>query len=203
MQKGATTRAALAAIENWADRCGLAFRHDRATGFGAVFSRCETWRYLLWRVGAPHGRLLGMGMLNPSVADAARDDPTIRRCRERARKSRLSGLLVWNLFAYRATLPTDLKLTSHPVGPVNDAAISLALSLTTRTIAAWGVHGAHQGRDWAVLALCRDSGARLATLGLTAQGHPRHPLYLPATTRTMAWPMDIAPGSPDEAPSPE
>jgi hypothetical protein len=95
--------------------------------------------------------------------------------------------LVWNLFAFRATLPADLKACPDPVGPANDAAIALALALSARTLAAWGNHGAHRGRDVAVLALCRASGARLAALGLTGQGHPRHPLYLPATARTMAW----------------
>jgi hypothetical protein len=194
-----SSREALARIERWAQERGLVFRHDRKTGFGAVFSPCETWRYLLWRMGQPCGKLLGMGMLNPSRADAARDDPTIRQCRARARQSRLSGVLVWNLFAFRATLPADLKLASDPVGPANDAAVSLGLSLCARTILAWGNHGAHRGRDEAVLALCRASATRVAVLGLTAQGRPRHPLYLPAAAKARPWPMDIACGSHDES----
>lgn len=176
------TGEALARIAGWASAQDLDFRHETGTGFGAVFSACGTWRYLLWRTGRAQGRLLGMGLLNPSRADAARDDPTIRQCRARATRNGLSGLLVWNLFAFRATLPADLRRAAAPVGPDNDAAIDLALELCPRTVIAWGNHGAHRGRGPAVLDRCRESGVPLLSLGTTAQGHPRHPLYLPAAT---------------------
>jgi hypothetical protein len=126
-----------------------------------------------------------MGLLNPSQADERRDDPTIRQCRARARRAGHAGLLVWNLFAFRATLPPDLKRALDPVGPDNDAAIALALALTGRTILAWGNHGTHLARDRAVLARC--AGADIAVLGLTDQGQPRHPLYLPRGTRLRRW----------------
>jgi hypothetical protein len=152
---------------------------------GAVFSRCGAWRYLLWRLPHPNAKIVGMGLLNPSRADETRDDPTIRQCRARARQAGLGGLIVWNLFAFRATFPADLKRALDPVGPDNDAAISLALVLSRRTILAWGVHGAYLGREQAVLARC--ASADVAVLGLTADGHPRHPLYLPRATRLRRW----------------
>lgn len=182
-----TAREALARIEDWARGRSLDLRHDPASGFGAVFSRCGGWRYLLWRAAHPRGRLLGMGMLNPSTADDMHDDPTIRRCRARAEQAGFPGLIVWNLFAYRATLPADLKRAGDPVGPDNDDAIALALALCPRTIVAWGNHGAHLGRDRAVLGICAGTETRLAALGTTAQGQPRHPLYLPAGTRARRW----------------
>ena len=43
-------------------------------------------------------------MLNPSVADAESDDPTIRRCRGFAEALGCGSLLVANLYAYRACL---------------------------------------------------------------------------------------------------
>jgi hypothetical protein len=174
---------ALAAVRAWADAEGLALVEDAATRGGAVFSPCGRWRYLLWRIESTRSGLLGIGMLNPSTADAARDDPTIRRCRALAAKARLSGLIVWNLFAFRATLPADLKRAPDPVGPANDAAMRLALSLSRRTILAWGAHGSHRDRDAQALHICAASGARFHALGFTASGAPRHPLYLPATTR--------------------
>lgn len=177
--------AALGLIRDWARDLRLDFRHDPETGFGAVFSGCGDWRYLLWRAPSPRGKFIGMGMLNPSRADERRDDPTIRQCRARARQAGLSGLIVWNLFAFRATLPADLKRAPDPVGEHNDAAIALALSLSSRTIFAWGNHGAHQGRDRAVLARCR--GADVAVLGITGAGQPRHPLYLPRAARLRRW----------------
>jgi hypothetical protein len=129
--------------------------------------------------------LVGIGLLNPSQADATRDDPTIRQCRARGRQAGHAGLLVWNLFALRATFPADLKRALDPVGPDNDDAISLALTITSRTILAWGNHGAHRQRDRAVLGRC--IGANLAVLGLTGLGQPRHPLYLPRGTRLKRW----------------
>lgn len=178
---------ALDRIADWADERALDFRHDPRTGFGAVFSRCGAWRYLLWRAADPRGKVAGIGLLNPSQADETRDDPTIRQCRSRARQTGLAGLVVWNLFAFRATLPADLKRASDPVGPDNDAAIALALGLSSRTILAWGNHGALLGRDRAVLALCAGLATPLHVLGLTGEGQPRHPLYLPRATRLRRW----------------
>ena len=148
-----------------------------------MFSRCGTWRYLLWRAPTPRAKFAGIGMLNPSQADETRDDPTIRQARARGRQAGLAGLLVWNLFAFRATLPSDLKCALDPVGPDNDAAISLALALSGRTIVAWGNHGTFAGRDRAVMALCNALATPLQALGSTGQGQPRHPLYLPRATR--------------------
>jgi hypothetical protein len=176
---------ALHRIADWASDSCHDFIQDAQTGYGAVFSRCRTWRYLLCRVTNPRAKFVGIGMLNPSQADETRDDPTIRQCRARARQAGLSGLLVWNLFAFRATRPEDLKCALDPVGPDNDAAISLALALSTRTILAWGNHGVHLGRDRAVIEQCR--GADLSVLGFTGQGHPRHPLYLDRTIRLKRW----------------
>ena len=174
-------------IEDWSARRGLTFLHEPETGFGAVFSPCGTWRYLLWRVKGSRAKLCGMGLLNPSTADHRRDDPTIRQCRARARQARLGGVLVWNLFAFRATLPADLKRAPDPVGPDNDAAIELALGLCKRTILGWGNHGAHLGRDRSVLALCQRNGERFDVLGITNAGQPRHPLYLASKVRLRNW----------------
>jgi hypothetical protein len=173
--------AALARIEEWAASRDLDSRHDPASGSGAVYSPRGQWRYLLWRVESRRAAMLGMGLLNPSTADHLRDDPTIRQCRLRARRAGAKGVLVWNLFAYRATKPADLKRADDPVGPDNNAAIALAVELTRRTILAWGVHGAHRGRDREVLTMI--GNAPISVLGLTACGRPRHPLYLPARTR--------------------
>lgn len=165
----------------------LDFRHNPQTGFGAVFSPCGHYRYLLWRFANPRAKLLGMGLLNPSRASELADDPTIARCRKIAAREGHANLLVWNLFAWRATLPADLKRAEDPVGPDNDAAIALALGLCRRTVFAWGNHGAHRGRARAVLAQCTAGEAQLAVLGLTKQRQPRHPLYLSADVRPRRW----------------
>lgn len=180
---------ALPRIADWARARDLDFRHDGRRGSGAVFSRDGAWRYLLWRIGHPRGRLLGIGMLNPSTADEQADDPTIARCRRIARELRFPCLLVWNIFAFRATDPMALMQADDPVGRHDDAAIVLAVSLCRRTILAWGNHGRHRGRSGLMPDLLAHSASRPTVLGMTGLGEPKHPLYLPADIRPRPWPI--------------
>jgi hypothetical protein len=117
-------------------------------------------------------------MLNPSTADAARDDPTIRRCIALARRERCGGIEVMNLFAFRATTPGALKTAADPIGPDNDGHLRDLFARHMTILAAWGMHGDFIGRAEAVMRLATDSGARLACLGFTAAHQPRHPLYV-------------------------
>lgn len=138
------------------------------------------YRYLLWRRWAEADSLLFI-MLNPSTADAERDDPTIRRCIGFARSWGFGGVEVVNLFAWRATLPRALARARDPVGPHNDRAISQAVARSRAVIAAWGVHGALGDRDEQVAQLL--AATRLRCLGLTRDGAPRHPLYVAGKVR--------------------
>ncbi len=130
-------------------------------------------------------------MLNPSTADAERDDPTIRRCAGFARSWGFGGMTVVNLFALRATDPARLRRARDPVGRDNDRHIAAAASAGL-VVVAWGVHGRLGERDRAVLALL--SGCRPGCLGTTRGGHPRHPLYLPAATRCRPFAFSAACG---------
>src|SRR4028119_2392792 len=87
---------------------------------GAIFDPTRTYRYALWRTWDAARPPVAFVLLNPSTADARRDDPTIRRCANFARTWGFGGLEVVNLFAFRATHPTDLKCAADPVGPQND-----------------------------------------------------------------------------------
>lgn len=177
-------------IQNWAKTEGLVFRHNGLSGNGAVFSTCGQFRYLLWRRASTMVPFMGLGMLNPSTADADADDPTISRGIGFAMREGLAGPLVWNLNAFRATDPADMKASADPVGPHNNAAIDLALKLAEMTVAAWGTHGTHGDRDRAVLRRCAAAGAQLHVLRLTKDGHPGHPLYLPKHLRPELWEYD-------------
>jgi hypothetical protein len=46
-------------------------------------------------------------------------------------------------------------------------------------ICAWGVHGEYREQDLAVLGRLESYGIKPLALGLTKDGHPKHPLYLP------------------------
>lgn len=148
----------------------------------ATLSPCKRYRYDLWRQwDTTKAHLLVVG-LNPSTADATLDDPTIRRCIGFARLWGFGGLCMANLFAYRDTDPKRMKLAPEPVGPENDAILTDIASTAGMMLAAWGVHGSHNDRDQAVLALLREQGDPVYCLGTTKCGQPRHPLFMPKST---------------------
>lgn len=148
-------------------------------GGDAIFSPCGTYRYLLQRFW--HARLesLCMVMLNPSTADAEKDDPTVARCVERARRLGFGSLEVVNIFALRSTDPKALYRHEDPVGPENDEQIVISARTCNMTICAWGTHGALRERGKRVLQLLRHAGVKPYALRVSAKGHPCHPLYLP------------------------
>ena len=86
-------------------------------GSTAVISGCGTYRYLLTRRAGPGERAAAFILLNPSTADAATDDPTIRRCLGFARRWGCGRFFVLNLFAFRATYPAELRWADDPIGP--------------------------------------------------------------------------------------
>ena len=150
----------------------------------ALFSDCRRYRYALWRDLGLQASVCGdtcvfIG-LNPSTADETVDDPTIRRCMRFARDWGFQRLCMLNLFALRAPDPRIMLAAVDPIGPDNDLAIEQNIRAARLVVAAWGVHGAHRGRADDIRASC---GSRLHHLGLTKDGHPRHPLYLRADTR--------------------
>lgn len=147
----------------------------------AELSPCKTYRYRLTRYWGP-GAMLPFIMLNPSVADHEIDDPTIRRCMGFARREGLGGIVVANVHAFRATRPEDMKASPDPFGPANsDELWQVAVEAAANdvpVVCAWGVSGGMFGRDRDVITLLRSERARLVCLGQTANGMPRHPLYV-------------------------
>lgn len=156
----------------------------------AVYSPCEQYRYALERVWTLRnqpgsGRFLVMVMLNPSTATEAQNDPTVQRCETRARRWGFDGLLVLNIFAFRATDPKDMLAAADPVGPLNDRTIMDALAGLamngaggSQIICGWGTHGNHRNRSAAVLDMIARHGITPMALSWTKDGHPQHPLYI-------------------------
>jgi hypothetical protein len=156
----------------------------------AIFSEDRTYRYVLRRVVNERIRKrLLMIMLNPSTADEYRDDPTIRRCKSFALYWGFGTLTICNLFAYRATDPRALRHVAlvDPIGPENNAYIIQEAQQSDRIVCAWGTHGAFQDRGVEVARMLGENGHRLYHVGLTKDGHPRHPLYLPGESFMMRW----------------
>lgn len=151
---------------------------------GAQLSADGLYRYGLWRRWGPLHKPWAMFIgLNPSTADANDDDPTIRRCVGFARDWGYEGLLMANLFAFRATEPADMKAAADPVGYDNDVLLQHYARMAGVVVAAWGTNGMHLNRDAAVRKLVPD----LHYLRLTKHGFPEHPLYLPAELKPKLW----------------
>ncbi len=145
----------------------------------ATFSPCRRFRYSLWRHwGSRPAEDKQFAMfigLNPSTADEQNDDPTIRRCIAYAQYWGYDALCMANLFAYRATNPSEMMAQQDPIGDENDKVLVDLAATAGVVVAAWGTGGTHMGRDQQVRALIPN----LHCLRLTKAGHPGHPLYLP------------------------
>lgn len=151
-----------------------------ANDSGAEMSECGLYRYMLWRTWAPAILPpLGVIMLNPSTANAMINDPTISRVIKRAQASNYGGIIVGNLYGFRATEPKDMKAATDSVGPHNDSYLLMIGKLCPTVLCAWGAN-AERGRAIVVKEMLKalPTPPRLVHLGLTKDGHPRHPLYI-------------------------
>jgi hypothetical protein len=159
-------------------------------GAGAVISPDGIYRYGLWRdippeLGGGDGWSRAIGtclfvMLNPSTADANKNDPTITRCMKFAKRWGFERLAVGNLYARRATDPKSLLEFTDPVGPDNDEWLRSMAEEADEIVVAWG--GAaprrltgHAERVRAVIEILAAREQPMA-LGLTGAGDPKHPL---------------------------
>lgn len=157
---------------------------------GAELSADGRYRYRLWRAWGRGPGVLWI-MLNPSTADAQRDDPTIRRCAGFARKWGYKRIEVLNLFALRSPYPGELRLHKDPVGHRNDDVIAQRCEemRTSLVVAAWG----DAPQLYRSMLLPREAvvsrlvGHPLMCIGTTRRGHPRHPLYVPAAKQLERW----------------
>lgn len=146
----------------------------------AVISEDGVYRYRLDRWWGEGPRVAWV-MLNPSTADAEVDDPTIRRVVRFTRDWGYDGLTVVNVYPFRAAKPRDLHRwlktgAIHPPLIKNGGVFSDVVGEAPLVIAAWGA-GATDG------VLPPREGWH--HLGLTKDGHPRHPLYVRADTKPM------------------
>jgi hypothetical protein len=165
----------------------------------AVFSQDRAYRYTLWREWSvqeialtvahdvdprPFDYVQFIG-LNPSVADEERNDNTMVRCMDFAKRWGFGGMCMTNLFAWRDTKPKDMKRAVDPIGQNNDDWLETIASDAGLIVCCWGIHGPHRNRASEFLArpvfserLQRANGSSLQAFGLTANGQPKHPLML-------------------------
>ena len=146
----------------------------------------DEYRYLLTRRWAP-GPIALWIMLNPSIADGAIDDPTVKRIIGFTRREGLSGFKIVNNYALISTYPDVLVTHSDPVGPRNKefTRAALADSDVQLVVCAWGAHPATLRTRGGIRGMVREAVAsrpelRVCCFGLGKDGGPSHPLYLAA-----------------------
>lgn len=158
---------------------------------GAVLSPCGVYRYRLERQCAGEGST-AIIMVNPSTADAEKDDATIRKLRGFGDRNEWGRIIVGNLFAYRATDVRQLAKVSDPVGPDCDQHLEAIFAAADRLIYAWGPLDKQprllRGRWRYVDKLARHAGLVPHSIGpSTKSGHPCHPLMLAYSEPIIDW----------------
>lgn len=143
----------------------------------AKLSSCRQYRYALWRTWDDKKPYVLFIALNPSTADETTDDPTLNRCINYAKAWGYGGVCMANLFAFRATDPSDMKAAVSPVGTDNDKWLKKLAKKAGLVVAAWGNDGAFISRSKQVKALLPG----LHCLKMNKTGEPAHPLYQRAT----------------------
>jgi hypothetical protein len=150
----------------------------------ADFSSDRKYRYSLTRIwDRKKGHVLFV-CLNPSTADESVDDPTIRRCIRFAESWGFGGMVMVNLFAFRATVPKEMMACKEPVGTANTFYWRVEHEAASITIVAWGVRGSYKGIDKEFMYYVGDE---VSCLGTTKEGQPKHPLYLKKTLKPIAF----------------
>lgn len=169
----------------------------------AILSADHRYRYVLSRhVSALAGDkpICLWVMVNPSTADAAQDDHTIRKIAGYCRRWEFARFRVVNLYAYRSKDVNYLSVLEHPtgnqlhpydiVGPDNDRNIREQAVFASEIIVAWGsrekMPPSAPKRIQHVLGLLRGAmlgviprRAPIFCIGRTKSGDPKHPLTTP------------------------
>ena len=172
---------------------------------GATFTRDGHHRLRLERVLSLATKPLGFIGLNPSIATHEVDDPTIRREVGFAEREGCGGIIAGNLSPFRATDPDKLYRMVGKMATMGDLLLAFppghtallieAMRPCETVIAGWGnFAGASRAARTVLMFQAREltlafeaAGIPLYCLGFTADGWPRHPLYLPADAPLRRW----------------
>lgn len=156
---------------------------------GAIFSPSKKYRYVLKRQWQDGDNFCMFICLNPSTADENKDDPTVRKIINYAKRWGFDGVFVLNLFAYRSTDKSRLKYVEAPIGFYNDDYLKEYINKASQIIVAWGRDGRAVNHHWERLVKCllpKD----VYCLGINKDGTPKHPLYLSDITERRLYKND-------------
>lgn len=155
----------------------------------AIISDCGAYRYTLERDVAMAGPLFLFIGVNPSTADAAKNDATVRKWIGFVKRWGGRGFLVGNAFAFRSKDVKALATAIDPIGPHNDWHIMQLAVRADVIVPCWGNTGKVpprlRGRFEFLTGMLTGAGKPLHCFGRTQGGDPLHPQMLAYSTPLM------------------
>ncbi len=157
----------------------------------AIISACGAYRYRLEREVGMEGKVFAYFGINPSTADAAIDDATVRKWIGFTKVFGGRRFIVGNVFAYRATDVGQLATVGDPMGSDNLLHLISMADEADILVPCWGRRGKvprHlQGEFDGLMALLHSTGKPVLHFGRTKSGDPKHPLMLGYNTPLIPW----------------
>ena len=159
-----------------------------------LFSECRSYRWILKRELLSGKKTVVFIGLNPSKANSANNDRTLVRIINFCSIWNYKNIYIINLFGLISKSPIQLSKSNDPIGENNDLITLKSLRFWREDSncdlwLGWGDKGQLKGRDRKVLKLIKkfsnwksnenNYSKRVLSIGLTKQGNPRHPLYMP------------------------
>jgi hypothetical protein len=130
-------------------------------------------------------------LLNPSTAGALATDPTLRKCMAYARLWGYGLVELVNVYAYRATDPSELVQARRGHrdvrGPVNQEVVLAAAGDADLIVGGWGTKAHDDDVAWVEHLVQARVGKDIHAIALTKDGWPRHPLYVPNARVPSSW----------------
>ena len=146
----------------------------------AVISKCEKYRYKLTRTwDEDKGKVLFI-MLNPSTANHIENDLTTIRCINFAEKWGYGGIMIGNIYPFRAKRPKDLRKwlndfiysDGHGATKTNEVHVKEMANEADIIVCAWGCNYKGGIPEW-----IEELDAPFYYLELCKDGKtPKHPL---------------------------
>ena len=160
---------------------------DLFSNGSAVLSDCGLYRYRLERSVAESGPVYAFFGVNPSTADAAVDDATVRKWRGFVTRWGGSRFIVGNVFAYRSTDVKALATAADPIGRLNNDHLKRIIEEADILVPCWGDQTKVPAElrmhfHWMRQVLA-EAGKPVQSFGLSKGGFPMHPLMLGYDTR--------------------
>ena len=137
----------------------------------ALLSKDKKYRYSLKRIWDNDKPKVLFIMLNPSLADNYKDDPTIRRLIKFAKLYGYGGFYVGNLFSYITPYPSELLDKDLMFSKKNIHEIKKMTGLTKDVVYGWG--NSFEEPEWLKQIISNPK-----CFGKNKNKTPKHPLYL-------------------------